>query len=149
MNPSVILLANLALSFYLVGCIWAHEVDIFRNWKALDPENFHRVQAIHWRKLPFWVFAPLALALAGSVWLIAHHPARSPAWAIWGALGCQLASHLLTAVMWGPWQARLSRDPEGGRSRYLALIIRTHWIRTSLISGYAACLLGWAVIALT
>ena len=36
----LLLLANLALSFYLVGCIWAHEIDIFRSWQLLDLEAF-------------------------------------------------------------------------------------------------------------
>jgi hypothetical protein len=146
MDPTVFLLANLALAFYLVGCIWAHEVDIFRNWRVLDPDNFHRLQAVHWRKLPYWVFAPLALALAGSLALLGYHPAGSPAWALWGNLGCQLASHLLTAVTWGPWQAKLSRDSAGGRSAYLARILRTHWIRTLLVSAYGGILLAWAIV---
>jgi hypothetical protein len=145
MGPVALLLANLALSFYLVGCIWAHEVDIFRNWRVLDAENFQRLQTVHWRKLPYWVFAPLLAALIGSITLIWYHPAGSPAWAIWGNLGCQLASHALTAALWGPWQAKLSGDAAGGRSLYLTRILQTHWIRTLLISAYGAILLAWAI----
>jgi hypothetical protein len=144
-DPTVFLLVNLALAFYLVGCIWAHEVDIFRNWRVLDPDNFRRVQVTHWRKLPYWVFTPLALAFAGSVVLVWFHRPGSPSWAIWGNLACQLVSHLLTAVMWGPWQARLSRDDAGGRSVYLDRILRTHWIRTLLITAYGGILLGWVL----
>lgn len=147
-GPAAFLLLNLALAFYLVGCIWAHEIDIFRNWTVLDPENFSRLQTVHWRKLPYWVFAPLALAFAGSLALLWYHPPGSPPWAIWGNLGGQLASHLLTAALWGPWQAKLSHDPAGGRSPYLALILRTHWIRTLLITAYGSILLAWAIIAL-
>jgi hypothetical protein len=146
MGPVAFLLLNLALAFYLVGCIWAHEVDIFRNWRVLDPENFGRLQAVHWRKLPYWVFAPLAAAFAGSVALIGYHPPGSPHWAIWGNLACQVASHLLTAVLWGPWQAKLARDGKGGRSIYLARILRTHWIRTPLVTAYGAILLAWAIV---
>lgn len=145
-HPSAFLLVNLALAFYLVGAIWAHEVDIFRNWQVLDPENFRRVQGVHWRKLPYWVFAPLAAALAGSILLIWHHPAGSPAWAIWGSLGCQIMSHILTAFLWGPWQAQLSQDPTGGKSAYLALILKTHWIRTLLINAYGMIMLAWAIV---
>lgn len=145
MSPAAFLLLNLALAFYLVGAIWAHEVDIFRNWRVLDAANFHRVQAVHWKKLPYWVFAPLALAFAGSLALIRYHPAGSPAWAILGNLLCQALSHSLTAVTWGPWQAKLSHDPAGAASRYLARILRTHWIRTLLITGYAAILLIWSM----
>jgi hypothetical protein len=53
MNPAVFLLWNLALAFYNVGTIWAHEVDIFRSWTLVAPGTFHRVQAAHWRKLPY------------------------------------------------------------------------------------------------
>src|SRR5262249_29342244 len=99
--------------------------------------SFRRVQTRHWRKLRYWVLAPLALAFIGSLILIWYHPIGSPAWAIWGNLLCQLASHGLTAFMWGPWQAELSRDPAGGKSGSLSRILRTHWIRTLLINAYA------------
>lgn len=145
MTPAGFLLLNVALAFYLVGAIWAHEIDIFRNWRVLDAANFHRLQALHWKKLPYWVFLPLGLAMIGSIALIWYHPAGSPPYAIWSNLLCQIASHVLTAFTWGPWQAKLSRDEMGGESLYLARILRTHWIRTLLISGYGVILLVWAI----
>ena len=51
MNPTVFLLFNVALAFYLVGAIWAIEVDIFRSWKLISPNDFHTVQTVHLRKL--------------------------------------------------------------------------------------------------
>lgn len=66
MDAGTFLLLNLALSFYLVGAIWAHEVDIFRSWKLIDAKDFHAVQSVHWRKLPYWIFMPHALAFIGS-----------------------------------------------------------------------------------
>ena len=145
MNGSLLLLLNLALSFYLVGAIWAIEVDIFRTWKLVDAEDFHVVQSVHWHKLPYWVFAPLAVALVGSIALIRYHPETSPAWAIWGNPACQLLSHLLTAISWGPWQAKLAKDPRGPESLYLTKILATHWIRTLLINLYGFILLAWAI----
>lgn len=142
---NVFFLANLALAFYLVGAIWAIEVDIFRSWRLVCPADFLTVQRVHWRKLPYWVFIPLALALIGSFALIRYHPAGSPAWAIWGNLACQLLSHLLTAITWGRWQAKLSEDPKGPRSIYLTKILRTHWIRTALINLYGLIMLLWAM----
>jgi hypothetical protein len=65
------------------------------------------------------------------------------AWAS-AAFAMLLASHLLTAVMWGPWQAKLSRDDRGSGSPYLAKILSTHWIRTALINAYAFLLLACA-----
>jgi hypothetical protein len=145
MSPAVFLQLNLALAFYNAGTIWAHEVDIFRSWRLVDGSAFHRVQQVHWRKLPYWVFAPVAVGFAGAIALVWYHPPDSPPWAIWGALGCQLASHVLTAAFWGRWQAKLSKDPLGPQSPYLRRILATHWIRTALINAYALVLLAWAL----
>lgn len=145
MHARAFLLVNLALGFYLVGAIWAHEIDIFRSWRLVDAKDFPRIQAAHWRKLPYWVFAPLGLALAGSLTLVGYHPTGSPVWAIWGNLLCQLLSLVLTALFWGRWQAQLSRDPRGPASPYLRKFLATHWIRTLLINLYGLILLAWAI----
>jgi hypothetical protein len=148
MNPKVFLLLNLALAFYNVGTIWAHEVDIFRSWKLVPQDAFHRLQAAHWRKLPYWVLLPVGLALAGSIALLRYRPANSPAWAVWCALVFQIASLVLTALLWGRWQAKLSKDPLGPASPYLIKILSTHWIRTALINAYGFTLLVWAIVTL-
>lgn len=145
MNPATFLLLNLALAFYNVGTIWAHEVDIFRTWKLVDPEAFPHVQGAHWRKLPYWVLLPVGLALAGAIALIWYHPDNSPAWTIWGALGCLTVSCILTGLLWGRWQAKLSKDPLGSASPYLDKILSTHWLRTLLINAYGFILLAWTV----
>jgi len=142
------LLVNLALAFYNVGTIWAHEVDIFRTWTLIGPKDFHAVQRAHWRRLPYWIFTPVALALAGNIALIWYHPAGSPAWAMWSSLLCQCASLVLTAAFWGRWQAALSRDPLGSSSPYLIKILRTHWARTLLITANGAILLVWTVVVM-
>lgn len=145
----IFLLANMALAFYNTGTIWAMEVDIFRSWALLDPQSFNRVRRTHWKKLPYWIFLPVGTALVGSMVLIGYHPAGSPVWAIWGSLACQLCSHLLTALFWGPWQAKLTKDPGGAASPLLKKILRTHWIRTLLINAYAAIELVWVIIAIS
>jgi len=94
--------------------------------ELLDAKTFHTVQLAHWRKLPYWVLAPAALSFAGSIALVWYHPAGSPRWAIWGNLACQLLSHGLTAALWGRWQAKLSTDPLGAESPFLAKILATH-----------------------
>src|SRR5437667_4449423 len=139
MNPGEFLLLNLAH--------WAHEIDIFRSWALLDPGTFRRVQRADWRKLPYWVFIPMGLLFTGSIALISYHPSVSPSWAIWGSLACQLASHVLTGAMWGPWQAKLSQDERGASSPYLAKILSTHWIRTFLINANGAIMLAWGIRA--
>jgi hypothetical protein len=145
MTKEIFLALNLALAFYNVGTIWAHEVDIFRTWKLLDPKTFHTVQTVHWRKLAYWVFIPVGLLLAGGIALLWYHPDNVPLWQVQLALGFQLLSHLLTALFWGRWQAKLSQDELGGASPYLKKILRTHWIRTLLISAYGFMLLRMVV----
>lgn len=146
LNAKTFLLLNLALAFYNVGTIWAHEIDIFRNWRFLDAPTFHRVQAAHWQKLPYWVLAPVALGLAGALALILYHPDESPPWIIWTAVAVQIAPHVLTAAFWGPWQAKLSLDEGGGDSPYLARIVATHWIRAALVTIYGVILLLWSAL---
>jgi hypothetical protein len=133
MNPHTFLLLNLALGFYNVGTIWAHEIDIFPSWKLVDPTSFHGVQRVHWRKLPYWILAPVGASFLGSVALIWYHPIGSQLWGIWGVFGCLTLSIVLTAMYWGRWQAGLAHDPLGSESPYLAKILRTHWVRTFLI----------------
>jgi len=142
----VFLLLNVALGFYNAGTIWAMEIDIFRTWKLVGPKEFHTIQVTHWKKLPYWIFTPVALALTGGIILVFFHPAGSPAWAIFGNLTAQLLSLLLTVIFWGRWQAALSRDEAGPASEYLDKILGTHWIRTLLINIYAVILLAWAII---
>ena len=135
------LLINLALAFYNAGTIWAHEVDIFRSWKLIGREVFPKVQAVHWHKLPYWVFIPVGLALIGSIALIWLHPSACPMWGIWSAFACQSLSIVLTGAFWGRWQAHLAADALGSDSPYLVKILKTHWIRTALINANAIFLL--------
>jgi hypothetical protein len=129
MNPNAFLLLNLAFGFYNVGTIWAHEIDIFRSWKLLDPKGFHEVQCVHWHKLPYWIFTPVGMSVLGSIALIWYHPSNSPLWGIGGVLLCQVLSIVLTAVYWGRWQAQLAQDPQGrcpagDRARDMARLTR-------------------------
>ncbi len=149
MTKQVFLLLNLVLAFYNVGTIWAMEVDIFRSWRPLDPGTFLSVQTIHWKKLPYWIFIPVILAFVGSIILFWYHPDSIPTWEIWAVFLIQLISHILTAIFWGQWQAKLSKDKLGGASPYLEKILRTHWIRTALINAYGLMLLFITIQAIT
>src|SRR5215475_394615 len=106
MNCRLLLLLNLALAFYNTGTIWAHEVDIFRTWKLIDSASFHAVQSTHWKKLPYWVFIPVGLSFIGSILLSWYHPVQIEMGEIWVAFSTQSLSHILTSIMWGPWQAK-------------------------------------------
>jgi hypothetical protein len=141
MTKELFLLLNLVLAFYNAGIIWAHEVDIFRSWKLLDSKTFHHVQRVHWRKLPYWVFIPVGVAFIGSIILLWYHPEKISAIGIWAPFALQFLSHFLTVLLWGRWQAKLSKDALGSASPYLDKILKTHWIRTVLINANAIILL--------
>jgi hypothetical protein len=145
MRPEIFLLFNFALAFYNVGTIWAHELDIFRSWNLVGREDFHGVQRLHWGKLPYWVLVPVGVAWLGSIALIWYRPSNAPLWPLASGLVCQTASHILTALFWGPWQAKLSKDPLGPDSPYLSKILATHWIRTLLITANGAFFLAWSI----
>jgi hypothetical protein len=144
MTPSLFLLLNLILAFYNVGTIWAHEIDIFRSWKLIGEAEFHQVQLAHFRKLPYWIFAPVGIAFLGSIALLRYHREGSAMWIAWMALICQILSMILTALFWGRWQGKLAQDSLGPKILYLVRILRTHWVRTALINAYAFLLLVWA-----
>lgn len=148
MSRSIFLLLNLALAFYNAGTIWAHEIDIFRTWKLVGRENFHRIQQSHWRKLPYWVFLPVGLGLAGAVALLWFRPPTVSRPVVAAALLCQITSLILTGLFWGPWQAKLSRDERGSDSPYLTKILASHWIRTALINASALFFLLAAIEAM-
>jgi len=141
MTPQIFLLLNLCLAFYNTGTIWAHEADIFRTWKLIPPVAFHIVQNAHWKKLPYWVFIPVGLAFIGSIVLFWYHPPTIPVSGIAIAFSFQFLSHILTALFWGQWQAKLAKDALGNASPYLQKILKTHLIRTFLINAYAFTLL--------
>ncbi len=149
MTKEIFLLLNLALAFYNVGTIWAHEIDIFRTWKLLDQKSFHNVQEVHWKKLPYWVFIPVGLSFIGAIALFWYHPDKILNWEIWLAFIVQFSSHFLTAILWGQWQAKLSKDPLGAASPYLAKILKTHWLRTALINAYGLILLYMTIQVLS
>ena len=145
MTKEIFLLLNLVLAFYNVGTIWAHEIDIFRTWKLLDLKTFHTVQTVHWKKLPYWVFIPVGISFIGAIALFWYHSDKIPNFEIWVAFSVQFLSHLLTAIFWGQWQAKLSNDNLGAASPFLTKILKTHWLRTALINAYALMLLYMAI----
>ena len=146
MTPLDFLIINLALGFIMLAQYGQWKWIFFDRGNPVGVD-FHTVQEVHWKKLPYWIFTPVALALIGSIALFWYHPVNSPVWAIWGVFILQVISLVLTAIFWGQWQAKLSKDPLGSQSPYLAKILRTHWARTLLINLYAFILLVWVLLS--
>jgi hypothetical protein len=150
MDPSRwLLLVAFALGAYGTGLIWAMELSVFRSWQLIgDPGSFDRVRAAHWRQVPYYVFAPIGVLFIATIALLVHHPPSVAATPLWTSFALQLASHVLTGMTWGRWQARIALEHQHRDSPYLARIVRTHWIRTALVTLNMFAL-GWAVAELT
>jgi hypothetical protein len=136
MNISAILLLFCtALSFYGLGMIWAMEMVTLRTWTVLhDKETFHQLRSVHWRALPFLVFIPIGILFISSVWLLWYHPAKTPINLIVFAVGIQMVTFILTAMYWGRWERLISVEQQSPQSNLVRVLIKTHWIRTALVS---------------
>jgi hypothetical protein len=148
-SKETFLILNLAIAFYNIGTIWAHEIDILRTWKLLDPKTFHIVKEVHRKKIPYWILIPVGLSFIGSIVLFWYHSDKIPNWEIWVTFMLQFISLFLTAIFFVKWQAKLAKDELGGASPWLDKILRTHWIRTVLINTYGLMLLYMTIQSLS
>src|SRR5699024_2399581 len=101
----------------------------------------------HWRKLPYFVFAPIAIVLICNIILLWQHPENTPMVLIWVALAFHLLVDVLSGFMWGLWQAKLTFEHHGPDSPLLARLINTHWIRILLVTLNGLALLAAAIIS--
>lgn len=143
MNSYTFLILNLVLAFYNIGIIWTMELDVFRSWRTLDENSFYSARGTHWKWLPYFVFIPVGLALIGSIGLLWFHPNNSPLWMIWSSFSCQVLAHILTFLFWGRWQAQIYFKKLKPTDPVIEKLIKTHWIRTALMTIFGFILLSW------
>jgi len=140
--PDWILLAALVLAWFHVGVVWLVQTVSWPIFAHVGQNEFEEYHLAWWRGIRWIVFVPGTLALVGTALLLRFTPAGVPVWLVWLALGIDLLMYLLTAVWWGPQQAKLT-DPRSPRFR---LIVKTHWVRTALVSAYGFALLAALVL---
>jgi hypothetical protein len=131
----ILLLFCSALSFYGLGMIWAMEVVTLRTWTVLeDKKTFHQMRSVHWRALPYLVFIPIGILFLGSVSLFWYHPVKTPTNLLAFAVGVQIIIFILTAIYWGRWERIISVEQQSPQSNLVRRLVKTHWIRTALVS---------------
>jgi hypothetical protein len=128
--------------WYHVGIIWLVQVVAWPLFGYVGRNEFEAYHAAWWRGIRYVIFVPSGLALLGMILLLHSPPLDVPVWLLWTALGLYILTYGLTAVWWGPQQAKLidTKSPRFG------LILRTHWIRTVLVAGFAVLLLTALVV---
>jgi len=135
--PDWVLICTLALAWYHVGIIWLVQVIAWPLFAHVGRNEFEGYHLAWWRGIRYVIFVPSALILAGIILLLRFPPAGVPMATLWTSLGLYVLIYVLTAAWWGPQQAKL-KDPTSTR---LKLILRTHWVRTALVSGLGLSLL--------
>jgi hypothetical protein len=132
------LIGTTALAWYHVGFVWLVQVVAWPLFGYVGSKEFPAYHAAWWRGIRYILFIPSVLVFAGGLALLFARPDHVPYWLVAVAFGMTLLMWVLTAVWWGPQQARLN-DPHSPR---LAVINRSHWIRTALVTGNALALLA-------
>jgi hypothetical protein len=133
-----ILIVTAALAWYHVGFVWLVQVVAWPLFAYVGPREFEAYHQAWWRGIRYILFVPSALVFVGGSLLFFMRPAGVPEWLLAAGFGTYVLTYLLTALWFGPEQARLI-DPTSSR---LTAINNSHWVRTALVSGYGLSLLA-------
>jgi hypothetical protein len=136
--PDWVLILTLIFAWYHVGIVWLVQVVSWPIFVYVGPNEFEAYHLAWWRGIRYVIFVPSGLTLVGTILLLRFTPSGVPHGILWAALGLYVLTYLLTAVWWGPQQMKL-KDPHAPQ---FGVILKTHWVRTTLVSGYAAILLA-------
>jgi hypothetical protein len=137
-----LLVWTVALAWYHVGFVWLVQVVAWPLFAYVGAGEFDAYHQAWWRGIRYILFVPSGFAFVGGLLLLFFPPPYVPEWLLALGFGMYVLTYVLTAAWWGPQQAKLV-DTWSPRFR---LIIRTHWVRTGLISGYGLCLLAALVL---
>lgn len=139
-----LLVITFVLVWYHVGIVWLVQVVAWPLFGYVGHNEFEAYHLAWWRGIRYVIFVPGVFALLGGILLLRFRPAGIPTWLLATGLGLYVLMYVLTVVWWGPQQARMKTTAE---PRF-ALLNRTHWIRTALVSGYGILLMVALVMRL-
>ena len=128
----LVLLVTTAVGWYNVGVVWLLQRHVFPGFEFVGSDEWPEYHGHHWQAIKYVVFAPAGLAFVGSVLLNRTPPEGVPRWATRFGLALQTMVLALTGVLWGPMQVQLDRA--GNAPELVRRLVRTHWIRTALVT---------------
>lgn len=131
-GPLIVLLVNLAATWFLVGLIWLVQVVQYPLFAAVGREGWPAYHAGHSRLISLIVAPAMGVELLSAVTLLAYRPPAVPAWLVWTGAVAVAALWLSTAFLQVPLHERLSAgfDPTAARS-----LVAGNWLRTALWTG--------------
>jgi hypothetical protein len=125
--PSLILLAQVISTWFLVGLIWTIQIVHYPLFAAVGVDRFVAYEASHTRLIT-WVVGPVMLVEAATAGLfVAMRPASIPAWIPWTGLGLVILIWISTAVLQVPDHAKLANGFDATAHAHL---VGTNWLRT-------------------
>jgi hypothetical protein len=130
-----VLITTFAATFYGVGNIWMTQFG-WRLWTYVAPDDFGAYHNAWWAMIKPVIFPVAAIAFFGAIALIWWRPAGVTATPVWLNVGLQVLIYVLTAALWGRWQAQthFARLPGGGLDPLYVRSMSTHWIRATMIT---------------
>ena len=125
--PSLILLAQVISTWFLVGLIWTIQIVHYPIFAAVGVDRFVAYEASHTRLIT-WVVGPVMLVEAATAGLfVAMRPASIPAWIPWTGLGLVILIWISTAILQVPDHAKLANGFDATAHAHL---VGTNWLRT-------------------
>jgi hypothetical protein len=125
--PSLILLAQVISTWFLVGLIWTIQIVHYPLFAAVGVDRFVAYEASHTRLIT-WVVGPVMLVEAATAGLfVAMRPASIPAWIPWTGLGLVILIWISTAILQVPDHAKLANGFDAAAHAHL---VGTNWLRT-------------------
>ena len=141
----LLLLTNLAATWYMVGLIWFVQVEHYPQFADVGDAAWPAYHKTHLRLTTYAVGPPMLIEVLTAVALVLWHPpGAAPAWLVWTALALVAALWLSTALMQIPAHDRLAGTFDRPTIRWLVL---TNWFRTAAWSA-RGLLIGYATLRL-
>lgn len=138
----MILIGNLASTFYMVGLIWMVQIVHYPLFAKVGPDQYESYQVSHQARTTLAVGPPMLIELLTAVLLIWYRPAGVPDWSIYLALALLVIVWASTAFLQVPCHEKLTSqfDP----AVHWRLVV-TNWIRTFCWSARGALVI-WMLI---
>ena len=141
----ILLLLNLASTFFLMGVIWVVQFVQYPFFAYVNPQSFTKYHDDY----RFWitpvVAPPMIVELLTSIFLVFYPPANIDSKLLWLALVLTILTWASTFFLQVPLHEKLAR---GFDSETHAALVGTNWIRTALWSARSFLVLyfAWLVI---
>lgn len=121
----VILIVNIAASFFMTGLIWFVQMVQYPGFLKIDPTDFRDYHGFHALRTGFVVIPPMVIELGTSIWLVI---AFNELWLLNAiGLGLVVSIWIITAAFQARYHLQLRNNVS---LEIMEKLISTNWIRT-------------------